>query len=206
MPGIDHEKIFALAWEDPSATRYELPPADVNRALAERYDLGAPVVFTRTMLWDMERRKARRPDLFIPYVVAAGTAESWGEGDIFVRRSMQRLWLQPDTYGLVLEQTKLDDAAQTVTFIGAAELPGPDGEPLQADSRQPVFHVEHSVSGSENQPLNCWRTVHLTETPDQRLTDHFARMATNPWLPEFIEIYIRDILGIPIIRRTGLPD
>src|SRR5919198_4521960 len=150
MDTLDHKKIFHQAWEDPSATRYELPALDVNQVLAARYELGQPLVFTRTMLWDMEARKARRPDLFIPYVVAAGSAASWGEGDVFVRKSMQRLWLDPDTYGLIIEQTRLDHANQLVTFIGAAEHPGPDGEPLTATTEQPIFHVQHGVGGTEN--------------------------------------------------------
>jgi hypothetical protein len=49
----------------------------------------------------------------------------------------------------VLEQTKLNHDNQIVTFIGAAELPGPNGEPLQATTDQPIFHVEHSVGGTE---------------------------------------------------------
>src|SRR5205823_14000698 len=63
MMPLDHEMIFRRAWEDPAATRYELPAVDVNQALADRYDLGRPLAFTRTLLWDLEARKARRPDL-----------------------------------------------------------------------------------------------------------------------------------------------
>jgi hypothetical protein len=201
MDTLDHEKIFRQAWDDPAATRYELPAVDVNQVLADRYELGEPLVFTRTMLWDMESRKARRPDLYIPYVVEPGSADSWGEGDVFVRKSMQRQWLDPDTYGLVLEQTRLDHTNQIVTFIGAAEHRGRDGEPLRAGTGQPIFHVEHSVGGTENQPLNLWRIVHLTDAPDSRLITTFDRLATIPWLPEFIEIYIRDVLGIALNRR-----
>ena len=200
MMPLDHEMIFRRAWEDPAATRYELPAVDVNQALADRYDLGRPLAFTRTLLWDLEARKARRPDLFIPYVVAPGSAESWGEGDVFVRRSMQRLWLEPDTYWLVLEQTRLDHTNQIVTFIGAAEVPARDGTPLRAGTAQPLFHVEHSVGGAETQPLNRWRIVHLTRAPDRRLIATFDRIAANPWLPEFVEIYIRDVLGITLSR------
>jgi hypothetical protein len=203
MDILDHEKIFLQAWEDPGATRYELAPVDVNQVLAERYELGRPLVFTRAMLWDMEVRKARRPDLFIPYVVAAGSAASWGDGDVFVRRSTQRQWLDPDTYGLVLEQTRLDHTNQLVTFIGAAELPGPDGETLRADAGQPIFHVQHSVGGTETRPLNLWRIVLLTDAPDSRLIAVFDRIAANPRLPEFVEIYIRDILGIPLAAQPA---
>lgn len=203
MDTIDHEKTFGLAWDDPAHTRYELPPVNVNQVLAERYRLDRPLVFTRTMLWDMERRKARRPDLYIPYVVAPGSASSWGEGDIFVRRSLQRLWLEPQTYGLILEQTKLDDTDQIVTFIGADRATDDKGELLRATTEQPIFHVEHSVGGTETEPLNLWRIVFLTPAPDERLTAVFTGIASSPWLPEFLEIYIRDVLGVTVERRTG---
>lgn len=202
MSTVDHEKAFADAWADQANTRYELPPIDVNRALAERYELGEPLVFTRTMLWDMEVRKARRPDLFIPFVVAEGSAAAWGGEDTFVRRSQQRRWLAPEEYGLVLELTHLNHADQKVTFLGAAEHPDPDGRPLRAGTEQPLFHVEHSVGGEETRPLNNWRIVHLTERPDEKLIAVFDRMAGNPWLPEFVEIYIREVLGIGVTRRA----
>src|SRR5690349_21166871 len=154
------------------------------------------------MLWDMETRKARRPDLFIPTVVAAGSAASWDTGEDTVdRRSEQRLWLDRDTYGLVLEHAHLDHRGQIVTFIGATELRGPDGALLTATTAQPIFHVEHSVGGTERRPLNLWRVVHLTDTPDDRISAVFDRMAANPWLPEHTEIYIRDVLGISLTRR-----
>lgn len=203
MTVLEHEKAFREAWKDPTATRYELTPLDVNKVLADSYLLGEPLVFTRAMLWDMEARKARHPDVFIPYVVSAGSAAAWGDEDVFVRKSMQRLWLDPETYGLVLEQTKLDHGNQIVTFIGAAEHPGPDGELLRATTDQPIFHVEHSVGGTETQPLNLWRIVHRTTAPDARLVAAFARIDANPWLPEYIEIYVRDVLGIALTRRDG---
>ncbi|WP_344315563.1 hypothetical protein [Fodinicola feengrottensis] len=37
-------------------------------------------MFTRDMLWDLETRKARHPDVFIPYVLATGSAAAWGDG------------------------------------------------------------------------------------------------------------------------------
>lgn len=204
MTELDHERHFQQAWDDPGNTRYELPAVDVNRVLAERYTLDKPLVFTRTMMWDNEVRKARRPDLFIPSVVAAGSADAWGDGDIFVRRSMQRQWSRPGNYGLVLEQTRLDHARQVVTFIGAADHPGRDGAVLHASTEQPIFHVEHSVSGEESRPLNNWRTVHVTGAPDGRIVEVFDRIAANPWLPEFVEIYIRDVLELAIARRDAV--
>jgi hypothetical protein len=201
MTDLEHEKVFQQAWLDPSTTRFELTPVDVNKVLAQKYVLGEPLVFTRAMLWDMEVRKARQPDLFIPYVVKSGSAATWGGDDVFVRESQQRLWLARNTYGRIIEQTNLDHVRQIVTFIGAAEHAGPAGELLRATTDQVVFHVEHSVGGTENQPLNRWRIVHRTAGPDARLIAVFTRIDADPWLPEHTEIYIRDILGIALTRR-----
>lgn len=57
----DHETIFARVRADASNTRIELPPVDVNQLLRQRYDLDQPLTFARTMLWDLEVRKAWRP-------------------------------------------------------------------------------------------------------------------------------------------------
>lgn len=200
---MTHETVFAQAWADPANTRYEMRPIDVNAVLAERYEVSEPLVLTRTLLWDIEVRKARQPDLYIPRVVAEGSAQAWGSDDTYVRCSSQRLWLEPDRRGLIIEQTHLNRAKQTVTFIGAASHPGPDGEPLQATSDQPLFHVEHAVGGDEDRPLNLWRTVHLTTAPDQRIIDVFGRIDSDPWLPIFVEIYVRDVLHIDLKRKGG---
>jgi hypothetical protein len=208
-PTIDHRKEFEAAWADTARTRITLPPVDVNRVLAQRYETDRPLRFTRDMLWDVEVRKARQPDRYIPWVVQSGSARRWAEQthddgtETFVRCSLQRLWLRPDERGLVLEQTHLDHASQRVTFVGAAELAGPEGEPLHADPRQALFHVEHAVAGEPDRPLNLWRIVHLTERPDQRLVEVFARIAADLWLPEFVEIYIRDDLGVALRRAAG---
>ncbi len=204
---LKYEGEFQRAWADPSNTRIELPPVDVNRVLAEHYRTSQPLAFTRAMLWDMEVRKAWRPDRYIPSVVREGSARAWGQRsaadgtESFVRSSQQRLWLEPAAYGLVLEQVHLDPTQQKVTFIGATELPDPDGNILRAGARQPLFHVEHSVSGDASRPLNRWRIVHLTDRPDHRLVERFTLMANDVWLPEFIETYIRSDLNIKVIRR-----
>ena len=204
---LNHEGDFQRAWADPSNTRFELPPVDVNRVLAELYRTSEPLTFTRTMLWDMEVRKAWRPDSYIPSVVWEGSAHSWGQGSAadgtksFVRSSQQGLWLEPAEYGLVLEQVCLNPTQQKVTFIGAAELPDRDKNLLRVGARQPLFHVEHSVSGDESRPLNTWRIVHLTDRPEHRLVERFTLIANDVWLPEFIEIYIRSDLNIKLTRR-----
>jgi len=47
---LNHEGKFQRAWADPSNTRFELPPVDVNRVLAEHYCTSEPLTFTRIML------------------------------------------------------------------------------------------------------------------------------------------------------------
>jgi len=204
---LNHEGEFQRAWADPSNTRCELPPVDVNQVLAEHYRTSKPLTFTGTMLWDMEERKAWRPDLYIPSVVGEGSAHAWGRRSVadgtesFVRSSQQRLWLEPAEYGLVLEEVCLNPTKQKVTFIGSADLPDSDGNLLRAGAGQPLFHVEHSVDGDESRPLNTWRIVHLTDRPEHSLVERFTLIANNVWLPEFIEIYIRSNQNIKLTRR-----
>ncbi|QES47915.1 hypothetical protein DEJ50_08935 [Streptomyces venezuelae] len=202
------EAEFERAWKEERYTRVELPPVDVNRVLAQRYTTKEPLALTRAQLWDMEVRKAGDPGAFIPYVVREGSAAAWVPGrpgaelgDEFVRRSEQKLWLRPEEYGLVLEEVSLNHEQQIVTFIGRSALADAQGEPLAADTRQPVFHVQHGVAGSEDQPANTWRIVLLTEAHDDRFVEFFDGMAAEVWLPGFIENYIRYVLRVPLERR-----
>ena len=71
LPPFEAE--FARAWDTPGHTPYQLPDTDVNKVLAARYITGAPVALTRSMLWDMEARKAPHPGRYIPSVVHAGS-------------------------------------------------------------------------------------------------------------------------------------
>ena len=180
----------------------ELPPVDVNRVLAEHYRTGERLTFTRTMMWDMEVKKAFRPDLYIPSVVTEGSARAWGRrvaiggAESFVRRSEQ----DPSRRGLVLERVFLNPAHQSATFIGAAELLDEDENLLRAGKGQPLFHVEHSAGGEESRPLNRWRIVYLTRRPKQALIDRF-QLAEEARLREFFEVYIRRDLGIELTRR-----
>ena len=203
---MNHEEEFERAWADPGNTRIELPPVDINRVIARYYRTNKPLTFTRTMLWDMEVKKAYRPDLYIPSIVSRGSSRYWrrqaeaGGTKSFVRCSRQRLRLKPSERGLVLEQVLLNPARQSATFIGAAELLDWDGNLLRAGQEQPLFHVEHSVDGSEFRPLNRWRIVYLTDRPEQELIERFTR-AKEVWLREFVEIYIRRDLKIELTRR-----
>jgi hypothetical protein len=206
LPSFEAE--FARAWDTRGHTRYELPDTDVNAVLAARYTTSGPLALTRGMLWDMEARKAAHPGSYIPSVVQAGSDRSWNQhqgdgGEYLDRCSMQRLWLRPQRYQLILERAFLNHHEQKVIFLGAPELTGPDGTPLRAGTGQPLFHVEHSVGGTESQPLNRWRIVHLTDASDTRLLEIFAHMAASPWLAEYTEIYIRHNLGIELTRKPA---
>ncbi|MFF3215097.1 hypothetical protein ACFYYB_31195 [Streptomyces sp. NPDC002886] len=205
------EAEFEQAWADGRYTRAVLPAVDVNRILGERYVGAEPVVLDRAGIWDMEVRKAGNPGAFIPYVIQEGSASAWVPGragaDLgaeFVRQSRQRLWLEPDEYGLVLEETYLNHDRQVVTFLGRETFSDVRGVPLRADGRQPLFHVQHGVAGTDERPLNTWRIVLLTDEPDERLVKVFDRMASDPWLPEFLELYVRDVLGIALTRRDDV--
>jgi hypothetical protein len=132
LPPLEAE--FARAWNTPGHTRCRLPDTDVNKVLAARYTTSAPLTLTRTMLWDMEVRKAANPGTYIPSVVRAGSDQSRNRHDVeyLDRSSMQRLWLAPDRYELILERAFLNHHEQRITFIGVPELTGPDGTTLYA--------------------------------------------------------------------------
>jgi len=200
------EAEFERAWADTAHTRAQPPDHDVNQMLAAWYDTSKPLVFTRTMLGDVEVRKAYSPGEYIPFVVRAGSLRVWDRrvdagGEYFLRSSEQRLWLRPGEYGTVLERVYLNHQEQKVTFIGASAVTDADGHRLPAGTGQPIFHVEHSVGGSETRPLNRWRIVHLTRAVDDRLLQVFSGMAQEVWLPEYIEIYIRRDLDVELSRR-----
>ncbi|MFP3986798.1 hypothetical protein U9R90_04710 [Streptomyces sp. E11-3] len=207
MSYADAEAEFERAWADPRYTRAELIPVDVNKVLAERYTTGEPLRLTRAMLWDMEVRKAGSPGAFIPYVVKEGSDSAWAPGrtdgvlgDAFVRQSLQRLWVDPEEYGLVLEEVWLNHEREVVTFLGRAEMADAEGKPLTADPRQPLFHVQHGVDGTDEHALNTWRIVLLTDAPDARFEEPFAALDRDPYLPGFVEHYIRDVLGVRLDR------
>lgn len=197
---------FERAWADTAHTRAQPPDHDVNQLLATRYHTSKPLVFTRAMLWDVEVRKAYNPGEYIPFVVRSGSPRVWDRrvnagGEYFLRSSEQRLWLQPHEYGTVLERVYLNHKEQKATFIGASAVTDADGHQVLAGTAQPIFHVEHSVGGSETRPLNRWRIVHLTRAVDDRLVKVFSSMGQEVWLPEYIEIYVRRDLDTELSRR-----
>ncbi len=205
---LDHQKVLEDAWQAPGNTAIELPPVDVNQVLHDRYDVDDDFVFTGTMLWDMEVRKASHPDIYIPTVIEPGSVEKFPESrddrsEIFTRVSDQRLWLDQPTYGTVIEHVRVDHDQQRIFFIGAPDYLTPDGRTLKAGTGQPIFHVEHSVAGTEQRPINLWRIVHLTEQQDPAMRAHFEEMGRDPYLRVFIEVYLRENLGVDLARRPA---
>ena len=202
----NHEAVFADAWNREGHTSIEFDPLDVNQVLADEYNGAVGLALTRTQLWEMEVKKAARPDLFIPGVIRAGTARSWGRrelksGDeVFIRVSEQRLWLQPDSYGTVIEACYLNHSSQQVTFIGLPEVEDDAGRTVTASTKQPLFHVVHGVSGTEEAPLNTWRIVHLANDDHGALSKRFELMSQASGLPEYVERYIKDVLKSPLTR------
>jgi hypothetical protein len=197
------EREYSAAWADPSNTRFELPPVDVNRVLKARYRLTPDRTLTRTQIWDMETKKAWDPLSYIPYVVSEG--RSWGRTTLldgsrrFSRSSLQQGWITPEE-GRVLEDVFVNDAKQAIYFLGRLRMVEENGKEIEASTFQPLFHVQHAVGGSEQEPLNLWSIVLLTPTPDVRYLAPFEQMVQAGLLPGFIEIYIERDLQSKLTR------
>ena len=125
--------------------------------------------------------------------------------ECFLRASQQRAW-RTDVYGQVLEEAYLSPREQRVLFLGRAEFLRGDGPPLQAGSHQPLFHVEHAVSGTDSHPLNLWRIVHLTtEKDDALIKQQSTHTGTPEWLREFVAIYVEKDLRIKLKAQSLHP-
>ena len=200
---LDHVAEFERAWADPRNTAIDLPPVDVNAVLRAHYRVDPELTYTTDMLWDMETRKAKAPDVFIPSVVRPHSARVWpgATPDAFTRVSDQRLWLRPDTVEPIIEHVRFDQTKRSVYFIGVPAWTTPTGEHLVAGTGQPLFHVEHWVAGERDAPVNRWRVVHLTDHPDQDMIDAFTVLGSAPYLRDFIEVHIRQVLGRTLERK-----
>jgi hypothetical protein len=200
----DAEAEFEQAWANPKNTTFEIPGVDVNRVLAERYTMEPSRPLTRSMVWDMELKKAWDPKTYIPYVVSSG--RSWGRhevpanGERFFRTSVQIGWIT-ERRGDVNEEVFIDRDRRRILFMGRQEMTTDTGETVIASDHQPLFHVEHAAGGSEETPLNVWRIVILTDKRDPRFTEPFKAMVKAGLLPGFLEIYIERDLGIALARR-----
>ncbi len=185
---------FERAWNRPGHTRIEPAAVDLNQLLTRSDSIEDGLRLTGRMLWDAEVAKAWDPGTYIPSVVLEG--ESWGRETLsdgkpwFVRSSRQVAWKAGTDPGVVLEEVYLDPAGRSVLFLGRSELLGPDGAPVQAGAHQPLFHVEHAVTGTEEEPLNRWRIVHLTDTEDPALIERQVEQGSADWLLGFLSKFI----------------
>lgn len=195
---------FDEAWHSSGCTAIEPEPVDVNALLQDHYSTSGPLRLTKPMLWDAEVKKAWDPGTYIPRVVREG--ESWGRvpldngEECFLRASQQRAW-KADVYGRVLEEVYVSPSEQSVLFLGRTELPRDDGRILQAGNHQPLFHVEHAVGGTDSNPLNLWRIVHLTTEEDDALVERQSTDTAAEWLREFVAIYVRKDLRMALTQR-----
>lgn len=201
---LDAENEFENCWNNPNYTAIALEDVDVNQVLSH-YFLQKPLCFTKTMLWDMERKKAWNPGQYIPYVIKAGSAKAWNkhpcpktQGEIFVRCSAQKTWLNPNEYTDVYEEVYVNQEKRLITFLGAIQLPG---DVKEIHPTQPLFHVQHGAAGDEDHPKNTWRIVHLTEHKDRQLIEVFKKMNDPASLPGFIKAYIENDLHISLQRK-----
>jgi len=112
---------------------------------------------------------------------------------------LQRGWITSEE-GRVLEDVFVNDAKQTIYFLGRPQMVEESGNTLVASPFQPLFHVRHAVGGSEQVPLNLWNIVLLTDAPDPRYCEPFKQMVRAGLLPGFIEIYIERDLKLKLSR------
>jgi len=195
------EEEFEQAWNNPAYTQAELDDVNINEVLSEYYETPRPLSFNRQMLWDVETKKAWDPKTYIPYVVRDGN--SWGReildnGDeVFVRSSEQKQWLNSEIYEVVFEKVYLNHKDQKATFIGSKA----ENDSIQHQNQQPIFHVQHSIQGEENCPINVWRIVYLTEKKEPRFIEELQKRHDPTKLPGFVEIYIEKDLQIPLLHK-----
>ena len=199
---------FELAWNRPGHTRIETQAVDVNELLQQSEAIEGSVRLTGQRLWDAEVAKAWDPGTYIPGVVLEG--ESWGRRSLadgtpwFVRSSRQVAWKAGVDPGVVIEEVYLDPASRSVLFFGRGAWSGPEGELVDADTHQPLFHVEHSVSGTEERPRNRWRIVHLTESEDPALIERQRSHGSADWLIGFLSKFIEiELDGVPGPSEAG---
>lgn len=203
---------FERAWSQPGHTRVEPDPVDVNALLGRSFALDDGTRFTGQRLWDAEVAKAWDPGTYIPGVVLDGS--SWGRTTLpdgtpwFVRSSRQVAWKAGAAPGVVLEEVYLDPGSRSVLFFGRSQLIGPDGAPVEDGGHQPLFHVEHAVTGTEEEPLNRWRIVHLTDAEEQALIERQLEEGADGWLVGFLTAFIereleRELTPIEAARPVG---
>jgi hypothetical protein len=182
---------FEEAWNNPQYTRFMAPAADINHIFCLQTDeLLRQLNLTGTQLWEAEKKKAWDPKTYIPHVVSEG--ESFDKLDLgdeitFMRGSLQKSWLDPQVAVPVLEEVHVFERDRKVIFLGRTP---------NSATEQPLFHVEHSVGGTEENPTSLWRIIFLTS--DKKYSEGLAEaFLSRPasFLPMFVQQYVRHDLG-----------
>jgi hypothetical protein len=202
----DYLSEFEAAFANPQYTAIKTADSNVNAVIRDRYEVDQPFTYTRTMLWDMEVKKAHRPDIYIAHVARPGSLKTFdhkrsGDLEYFTRVTDQRLWKDPSKYTTIIERVCLNHSTQNAIFLGAPEATTPEGEVIKAGEDQPIFHVEHAAVGTEDEPVNTWRIVLLTDGRDASFDEAFDKIGNTPFLRLFNEVYIRNDLGRVLTRK-----
>ncbi len=166
---------FEQAWRNPSYIKISLKDVDVNHILNEYYVTDKPLVFTKTMLWDMERKKAWNPSTYIRHVVKEG--KSWGKRNItnrreyFMRWTNQKQWLS-DNYADVFEQVYLLNKEQKAIFFGILEVE--DGK-MQISNRL----LAEPACGREFEGDSERRSAGYSEVPEESSTESTYKLPSQ---------------------------
>lgn len=182
---------YEAAYSNPAYVNLELPANDINLTLSmqkeERYK---DTRLSATQVWDAEERKAWDPKSYIPHAVLESKSFDKGIGaqgeKTFMRTSRQKSWLNPNMTADVLEEVHVYDSLKKVIFLGRPVITATEGTVKQA-----LFHVEHSVGGTEESPTNLWRIAFLTD--DQAYTQKLSEMLAavpKDTIPMFVRQYL----------------
>jgi len=192
--------LFETAWNDPNNLAIMFDDIDINGVLSKNYVTDPPTRMTRTLLWDMERKKAADALTFLGSIVRDAKTHRQSNANAFIRWTIQRQFLNPEVFDNVLEEVFLDDANQLVTFIGKRDESFVDWKPLQVPQKQPVFYVQHGVTGQEENPMNTWRIVFINPSEDARciLKTGLGKFEFSSHLPYYVEIYLQKEMNVHI--------
>jgi hypothetical protein len=109
-------------------------------------------------------------------------------------KSHQRSWLNPNVTVSVLEEVHVFENLRKVIFLGRTN---DDSQSNSFGATQPLFHVEHSVGGSEENPLSLWRIIMLTDaTKYVKAVERMFTQSPTPVLPIFVAKYLTKDLGV----------
>lgn len=190
---------FDRSWSNPDYIQYQAEDIDINSIVETNPKYRDMQKLSGAQLWEAEKNKAHDPKKYIPHVVKTGIAEVYGEQIIspnetmFMRFSEQKSWKNPEVIANVLEEVHIFEAEKRVIFLGRSlETLAPHVQ-MKSHVNQHLFHVEHSVGGNENSPVNLWRIVFLTANQEykQSVFTHLNAMPKNV-VPRFVEVYAQE--------------